>query len=139
MGKFFFRLFTGLHARLYKLFGGRFFGGGSKDGSVLVLTHKGAKSGKLRDTPLMFVNHDDGYLLIGSAGGSDQNPGWYYNLMANPETTVHIAGETVGVRAHDAGAERDALWDKVVDTEPRFGRYESRTERVIPVVILEKV
>ena len=139
MGKFVFRLFTGLHAKLFKLTGGRFFGGGSKDGSVLVLSHKGAKSGKLRDTPLMFIHHDGGYLLIGSAGDGDHHPGWYHNLMANPDTTVNIDGDTIQVRARDAGAERDALWKTIVATEPRFARYESRTDRVIPVVMLEKL
>ncbi len=138
MGKFFFRLFTGLHVKLFKLTGGGFFGGGTKDGSVLVLTHKGARSGTVRDTPLMFIHHENGYLLIGSAGGGDQHPGWYHNLMANPETTVNIDGDAVPVRARDAGADRDGLWKKIVETEPRFGRYESRTERSIPVVILEK-
>ncbi len=137
MGKLFFRLGTGLHAKLYKLTGGRFFGGG-EGGTVLVLTHKGAKSGKLRDTPLMYMPHKDGYMIIASAGGSPNNPGWYHNLMANPEATVNISGESVAVMAHDAGPERDALWEQIVAKDPRFGTYATRTDRVIPVVILEK-
>lgn len=136
MGKFFFRLFTGWHAKLYKLTGGRFFGGGD-GGSVLVLTHRGAKSGKVRDTPLMFLREDDDYLIIASAGGDEHNPGWYYNLLANPETTINVGGEEIPVTARDAGAHRDELWAKVVTAEPRFGDYESKTDRVIPVVILE--
>ena len=137
MGRFFFRLGSGLHAKLYKLTGGRFFGGG-EDGSVLVLTHKGAKSGKIRETPLMYMPNDDGFMIVASAGGAPQNPGWYHNLMANPETTVNINGEAVAVRARDAGAQRDALWEKIVSAEPRFGSYESKTDRVIPVVILDR-
>ena len=136
MGKFLFRLFTGIHAKLYKMTGGRFFGGGD-NGSVLVLTHRGAKSGKVRDTPLMFVRDESDYLIIASAGGDVYNPGWYHNLLANPDTTINVSGEAIQVTARDAGPQRDELWAKVVATDPRFGNYESKTERVIPVVILE--
>lgn len=136
MGRALFRFFTGMHAKLYKLTGGRFFGGGD-NGSVLVLTHQGAKSGEVRDTPLMFIQHEDSYLIIASAGGDEKNPGWYYNLLANPDTTINVRGETIAVSARDAGTDRDALWARVVAVEPRFGRYESRTSRVIPVVVLD--
>ena len=116
--------------------GGRFFGGGD-EGSVLVLTHRGAKSGKVRDTPLMFLREESDYLILASAGGDVHNPGWYHNLLANPDTTINVSGEAIQVTARDAGPQRDELWAKVVATEPRFGNYESKTERVIPVVILE--
>lgn len=137
MGNFFFRLGTGLHAKLYKLTGGRFLGGG-ENGSVLVLTHRGARSGKIRETPLMFMPNDDGFMIVASAGGAPHNPGWYHNLMANPDTTVNLRGETIAVRARDAGAERGALWEKIVGAEPRFGSYESKTDRTIPIVILDR-
>ncbi len=136
MGKFVFRLFTGIHAKLYKLTGGRLFGGG-KNGSVLVLTHKGAKSGKVRDTPLMFIREGDRYLIVASAGGSERSPGWYFNLLANPDSTINVGGETIRVSAKDAGADRDAMWAKIVATAPQFGGYEAKTDRVIPVVVLE--
>lgn len=136
MGRALFRFFTGMHAKLYKLTGGRFFGGGD-DGSVLVLTHQGAKSGKVRDTPLMFIRDEDSYLIIASAGGDEKSPGWYYNLLANPDTTINVRGETIAVSARDAGPDRDALWARVVAAEPQFGRYESRTSRAIPVVVLD--
>ena len=138
MGKFFLRLGTGLHAKLFKLTGGRFFGGGTDDGSVLVLTHKGAKSGKVRHTPLAFFHHGDDYLIAASAGGGDKSPGWYFNLMANPATVVNINGDEIAVTARDAAGERDALWDQIVAAEPRFGRYESSTDRTIPVVVLTR-
>jgi deazaflavin-dependent oxidoreductase (nitroreductase family) len=137
MGKFLFRLFTGIHAKLYKLTGGRFMGGGTDQGSVLVLTHKGAKTGKVRDTPLMSFRDGDNYLVVASAGGDARNPGWYHNVMTNPETEINVNGETIAVRARDAGSERDALWEKVVAAESRFESYETRTNRVIPIVILE--
>ena len=136
MGKFLFRLFTGWHAKLYRLTGGKFFGGGD-DGSVLVLRHRGAKSGKVRDTPLMFLRDESDYLIIASAGGDEHNPGWYYNLLANPDTTINVRGEEIQVTARDAGPLRDELWTKIVTAEPRFGNYESKTDRVIPVVILQ--
>lgn len=121
-----------MHAKLCKLPGGRFLGG---DGSVLVLTHQGAKSGKMRDTPLLFLREGSDYLIIAAAGGDERNPGWYHNLLANPDTTINVGGETVAVTARDAGAQRDDLWKKVVTAEPRFGNYESKTDRVIPVVV----
>ncbi len=132
MGKFFFRLFTGMHAKIVKATGGRLFGK-----SVIVLTHKGAKSGKVRDTPLMFFQDGGDYLIVASAGGAPNNPGWYYNLMANPDTTITLQGKEMEVRASDAGARRDELWAKIVAAEPRFGTYEGKTDRVIPVVVLE--
>ena len=136
MGKFFFRFFTGMHAKLYKLSGGRFFGGG-KNGSVLVLTHKGARTGKVRDTPLMFIREGESYLIVASAGGSEYHPGWYFNLLANPETVIQIGGETVRVAARDADTDRDSLWSKIVAAAPQFGGYESKTDRIIPVVVLK--
>ena len=138
VGRLLFRFFTGLHAKLYKLTGGRFFGGGAK-GRVLVLTHKGAKTGKVRETPLMYLPQDDGYIIVASAGGDSRHPGWYHNLMANPETSININGASIAVKARDAGDQRDELWTKVKEWDPRFGSYESRTDRVIPVVVLEKL
>lgn len=132
MGKFFFRLFTGLHAKIIKLTGGRLLAR-----KTLALTHRGAKSGKLRDTPLMFFEDGDNYLVVASAGGAPSNPGWYYNLMANPETTVVVKGKTVPVTARDAGEERDSLWAKITTADPRFAAYETKTSRIIPVVVLE--
>jgi deazaflavin-dependent oxidoreductase (nitroreductase family) len=132
MGNFFMRLFTGIHARLYKATGGRFFGGGS----VIVLTHRGAKSGRVRDTPVMSFRDGDNYMVVASAGGSDKHPGWYHNLIANPETVINDHGQEITVKAIDAGARRDELFEKVVAEDPRFGEYTKKTDRVIPVVLL---
>ncbi len=137
MGRFLFQLFTGLHAKLYKLTGGRLMGGGSGDGKVVVLTHIGAKSGRVRDTPLMSFRDGDNFLIVASAGGADRNPGWYHNLMANPETSINANGVTIAVRARDAAERRDMYWERIVAADKRFGAYESRTDRVIPVVVLE--
>ena len=136
MGKFLFRFFTGMHAKLYKLTGGRFLGGGEK-GSLLVLTHRGARSGKVRDTPLMYFREGQDYLIVASAGGDPRHPGWYHNLMANPDVTINLGGESIAVRARDAGDERERFWKKIVAAKQQFGAYETKTDRVIPVVILE--
>lgn len=135
MGKIFFRIFTGLHAKLYKLTGGRFVGGGP-GGSIVVVKHEGAKSGKVRETPLMSFREGDDYLIVASANGADTSPGWYYNLLANPDTTMAVDGTEIAVTARDAGAQRDELWAKVVAAEARFGGYEAKTDRVIPIIIL---
>lgn len=132
MGKFFFRLFTGIHAKIIKLTGGRLLAR-----KTLALTHEGAKTGKVRDTPLMFFEDGDNYLVVASAGGAPSNPGWYYNLMANPETTVMVKGKSVPVTARDAGEARERLWAKITTEDPRFAAYETKTGRTIPVVILE--
>ena len=132
MGKFLFRLFTGAHAKIIKLTKGRVLAG-----RTLVLTHRGAKSGKVRDTPLMYFADGDRYLIVASAGGAPNHPGWYHNVIANPDTMVEIAGEQIAVTARDAGELRDELWDTITSAEPRFAAYETKTERSIPVVILE--
>ena len=128
------RFFTGMHARIVKLSKGRIFGG-----RTLVLTHTGAKSGKVRDTPLMFFKEGGNYLIVASAGGGPRHPGWYHNLMANPETKVMVEGKTVAVIARDSGDARSELWEKITTAEPRFATYEDRTDRTIPVVVLEPV
>jgi deazaflavin-dependent oxidoreductase (nitroreductase family) len=132
MGNFVFRLFTGIHARLYKLTGGRLTGGGS----VIIVRHKGAKSGKVRETPLMSFRDGEEYFVVASAGGSPRNPGWYYNLMANPATVINDRGTEIAVIASDAGARRNELWAKVVANSKQFAGYEDKTEREIPIVVL---
>lgn len=132
------RVFTGTHGKLFKLFGGKALGGGEKDGSVLLLTHTGAKSGKIRETPLQFVRDGQDVLLMASAAGSDQHPGWYHNLVANPEVHILINGETQQVTAEVPDADQQApLLARFVETDDRFGKYMEKTERTIPVVALK--
>lgn len=137
MGKALFRFFTAQHAKWYKLFGGKFLGGGDKEGAVLVVSHKGAKSGTLRSTPVKHFRDGDNYVIVASAGGDAEHPGWYHNLMANPDTTINLNGRYIRVSASDAGPRRDELWQKIVAIEPRFAKYEAKTDRVIPIVVLE--
>ncbi len=130
------RAATGLHGKLVKLTGG--LGGGTEDGSVLVLKHTGAKSGTVRETPVMFVNHDEGgYVVAASMGGAPTNPAWYHNLKANPDTTVHVGSDEVPVSARETGGdEYDRYWGRFSALDERWEQYKSRTERTIPLIHL---
>jgi len=126
------------HVGAYKLSGGRIAGGGHADGKVVLLTTTGRKSGKTRTAPLMHFNHGDAVVVVGSAGGADHHPGWYHNLVAQPEVTVQLGREVRPVRARVAeGPEREELWAKIVDHAAQFGEYTKKTSRVLPVVVLD--
>lgn len=130
------RIVSTLHSRLIRATGR--LGAGSRDGAVLVLTHVGAKTGRVRQNPLMFFNHEGGYVIAASYGGSPKDPAWYHNLKAHPEVTVLVDGREIPVTAHpiETGPERDALFARMVEVNRGFGRYEQRTGRTIPVVKL---
>lgn len=131
------RVTTNLHGKLVK-FTGR-LGGGTEDGSVLVLKHTGAKSGKIRETPVMFLNHDDGgYVISASMGGAPNNPAWYHNLKAHTDTTVHVGSDDVSVTARELhGDEYDRYWSRLAASDDRWEQYQARTERTIPLIHLE--
>lgn len=107
---------------------------------LLLLHHKGARSGAERINPLAYQALDDGYAVFASKGGADDNPAWFYNVLANPETQVEVGTEMVAVRAHEArGDEYERIWSKQKAAYPTFGDYERRTARAyIPVVVLER-
>jgi deazaflavin-dependent oxidoreductase (nitroreductase family) len=127
---------TGFHAKLVKLTGA--MGGGSSDGSLLVLTHRGAKSGKFRETPVVFVNHEGGYVVAASMGGAPTNPGWYHNLKAHPDTTINVARKDVAVTARELeGEEYRAVWERFAALDKRWEQYRERTERTIPLMHLQ--
>jgi deazaflavin-dependent oxidoreductase (nitroreductase family) len=132
------RRLMGFHTQAYRLTGGvighRFLG----SPPMLLLDHVGAKSGVARTTPLVYVDDGDDVVLVASKGGHPKNPAWYHNLRANPDTTVQIGRERRPVRARVAGPqERKRLWPKAVATYSGYGDYQKRTEREIPLVILE--
>jgi deazaflavin-dependent oxidoreductase (nitroreductase family) len=136
MGKMIMRFFTMLHGQILKRTGA--FGGGTEDGSTLVLRHVGAKSSKVRETPIMFLTHDGGYAVVASMGGSPKHPGWYHNLKANPTTVVTIARKTIAVRARELiGEERAAVWARLTASDERWEQYQLRTERVLPILALD--
>lgn len=130
------RLGTTLHAKLLKATGR--LGAGEQDGAVLVLDHVGARTGTARETPLMFVRHGEGYAVAASANGADRHPAWLHNLRAHPDVTIHVRKRPIPVRAREAGPEERAeIYARFVAVQERFAGYQSKTDRVIPVVVLE--
>jgi deazaflavin-dependent oxidoreductase (nitroreductase family) len=108
-------------------------------GPHLLLDHVGAKSGKRRTSPLLYIQDGDDLVIIASKGGNPRHPAWYHNLRANPETEVQVGSERRRVRARVADPEeRDRLWPKAVATYGGYAGYQKRTNREIPVVILER-
>ena len=108
---------------------------------IIVVTMRGATSGKVRKIALMRVEHDGSYALVASRGGSAENPDWYRNLVANPdEVLVQDGPEPFRVRVREVdGAERDAWWDRSVAVFPTYAEYQQKTERRIPVLVAEPV
>src|SRR5437763_12731744 len=118
------------HARVYRATGGRI--GGDLPGlpSLLLLDHVGARSGKLRTTPLVYMPDGDSLLVVASKGGYPRDPAWMHNLRANPDTEVQIGRERRKVHAREANAEeRERLWPKAAEYNSHWGRYRKRTSR----------
>ncbi|WP_446212963.1 nitroreductase family deazaflavin-dependent oxidoreductase [Micromonospora sp. IBSANI012] len=107
---------------------------------TLLLTTRGRRSGKLRRTALIYGRDGDDYLVVASQGGAPQHPAWYLNLLADPEAEVQVGAETFAVRARTAGPEeKPRMWRTMVDIWPAYDGYQTRTDREIPVVVLERV
>jgi deazaflavin-dependent oxidoreductase (nitroreductase family) len=106
---------------------------------ILILTTTGRKSGASRSTPLIFGRHGDDYLVVGSMGGAPKAPKWYLNLQANPEVQVQVKGDRFAAHARTATEEeKPELWKTVTTVWPDYDVYQTRTTRVIPVVILTR-
>jgi F420H(2)-dependent quinone reductase len=106
---------------------------------VVVVTSIGAKTGKLRKTPLMRVEHDGEYLAVGSLGGAEKNPVWVYNVRANPLVELQDGAEKHDYRARElAGDERAVWWERAVEAFPNYAGYQRKTSRLIPVFLLTK-
>ncbi len=105
---------------------------------VVILTTRGRHSGKIRKTPLMRVEHDGKYAVVASLGGAPKHPVWYYNLVAHPEVTLQDGPDVYEMKARElTGAERDEWWKYAVAAWPAYDDYQAKTERVIPVFVLE--
>ncbi len=128
----------GGHARVYRLTGGRIGQHIPGVPPMCLIDHVGAKSGKKRTTPLLYIEDGKDVVIVASKGGYEKSPAWFYNLKANPDTTVQIGREIRAVHAHVASeAERKRLWPKAVEVYPSYQQYQDRTNRKIPLVILE--
>lgn len=105
---------------------------------VVVLTMRGARTGKTRKVPLMRVEHDGRYAAVASMGGAPQHPVWYYNLLAHPDLVLQDGLERTRMRARElSGEERAVWWDRAVAAYPDYAAYQRRTTRTIPVFVLE--
>ncbi len=107
---------------------------------VVIVTTRGNKSGSIRKTPLMRVEHDGAYALVASQGGAPKNPVWYYNVIADPDSVTIQDGPDrfeVSVREVD-GDERATWWDRAVAAFPPYAEYQLKTERRIPVFVATK-
>ncbi len=120
-------------------------GGEVKDGpfkgrKVLVLTTKGAKSGEERETPLVYSEEKGHHVIVASKGGAPTNPGWYHNLRRHPVVTVEAGGEKFKARAKVIGDEDyERLYKQHADKNPGFWDYRQKTDRKIPVIVLERI
>jgi len=106
---------------------------------VLILSTPGRKSGRLLETPLMYLEDGANLFLIASKGGAPQHPAWYHNLVSNPDVTALVGSSEKAFRAEaiTEGPERDRLYARAVAVYKRYADYEKKTDRVIPVVLLK--
>lgn len=113
--------------------------GGMFEGAPMILVnHRGAKSGKEYTSPLVYTRDADSYVVMASKGGAPEDPEWFRNLVANPDVTVQVGTQTIPVRARVAeGDERARLFRAHADAMPNFDEYARATTREIPVVVLE--
>jgi proline iminopeptidase len=133
-------LFGDEHVRRYRETGGKVghdWKGGSK---ILLLTTKGRKSGEPRTTPLIYENAGDAYVIVASKGGAPEHPGWYANLAKTPEVELQVRDEVFPAHARVAeGEERERLWKLAAQQWPAYDDYAKKTDREIPVVVLDRV
>jgi len=130
---------TKLHASLFRATGGR-IGGRLLGSPVLLLVTTGCKSGRQRTTPLLYLEDGGRRVIVASNGGAAKHPVWWLNLRADPEATVEVGGRKTRVRATEAkGEERRRLWGRLVEMYPSYESYRRRTDREIPVILLESV
>ncbi len=112
-------------------------GGPFEGAPLLLLHHRGAKSGEARISPLMYLPDGGNYVIFASKAGAPTNPGWYHNLKADPDVTIEVGAETMQARAEEVtGEERNTLFRRQASDYPNFAEYEKSTDRVIPAIRL---
>ncbi|NEA37530.1 nitroreductase family deazaflavin-dependent oxidoreductase [Streptomyces sp. SID13031] len=115
------------------------FDWGDHGAHILVLTTVGRKSGEERKNALIFREVDGGYAIVSSYGGAPKNPDWHFNLEADPNVKVQIKADKFAAKARIASAEeRAAIWPKMAEVWPDYNEYTKKTDRIIPIVILER-
>jgi len=131
------KIFIWLNIFFYRLTGG-VLGGKMADSTVLLLTTTGRKTGKQRTTPLRYLPHDKGYMIVASNWGQEKPPAWLVNLQANPQVNFQVMNKRMTAHAEIASdAERPALYQKFIEADPRFIEYEKTAKpRTIAIVIL---
>jgi F420H(2)-dependent quinone reductase len=128
---------TSLNTRLYRVSGG-FIGGRIGNAPVLLLHHVGRKTGRPRVSPLLYLPDGDRMVVVASNGGATAHPAWYRNLLAAPATQVEVGRDRREVVAREiTEEERERYWPRLVEIYPSYALYQQRTDRQIPVVVLE--
>ena len=126
------------HAAVYRATGG--IVGGHLPGvpPMLLLQHVGARSGRRRTTPLVYMPDRGRFVIVAAKGGHPENPAWLYNLRANPDTEIQIGRRQIEIHAREVrGDERKTMWPRALAYTAHWRRYERRTQRTIPLLILE--
>ncbi len=132
-------LFGDEHVRKYRETGGEVGHIWREGSTILLLTTTGRTSGEPRTTPLIYAQDGDRYVIVASKGGAPKHPGWYENLAKDPNVELQVMDDVFPARARTAeGEERDRLWRKANEVWPHYDEYQTRTDREIPVVVLER-
>ena len=133
-------LFGEKHVQRYRETRGEVGHRWKRGSKILLLTTKGRNSGEPRTTPLIYEEDGDRYVIVASKGGAPVHPGWYRNLEKDPSVELQVLDEVFLARAHTAeGDERERLWRLVNEQWPDYDSYQTKTDREIPVVVLERV
>ena len=133
-------LFGDEHVRRYRETGGEVGHVWREGSTILLLTTTGRKSGEKRTAPLIYAQDGDRYVIVASKGGAPEHPGWYQNIEKTPEVELQVKGEVFPARARTAtGEERERLWRLANQVWQHYDEYARKTERQIPVVVLERV
>jgi deazaflavin-dependent oxidoreductase (nitroreductase family) len=131
-------LFGDEHVRVYRETDGE-HGYQWRGTTILLLTTVGRTSGEPRTTPLIHRTDGERWVVVASKGGAPENPSWYENLLADPNATIQVKGDSIDVRASTAeGEERERLWSLMTEVWPAYDEYQTRTERQIPVVVFSR-
>jgi deazaflavin-dependent oxidoreductase (nitroreductase family) len=132
-------LFGEEHVRRYRETNGEVGHVWREGSTILLLTTKGRKTGEPRTTPLIYAQEGDRYVIVASKGGAPEHPGWYRNIEKEPSVELQVLGEVFPAHARTAeGEERERLWRRANEVWRHYDEYATKTDREIPVVVLER-